>query len=346
MSLVRKFVCFSFALVLCSFGVAVASTESEIDQGTKDKLVAAVRAKLGEMTDSKNADGKRDKRAEYSQFFRALDDGNYVGSVHVNTAGNESLTTERFNVTLSPKGDGFEVTNTEVVDTFTGLFRNRGLNCYPFEKFNFDREGLKMTATNGGMCEQYYQGEVSAFLIMADDLKYNYTIPEHVGILQQSHDFYSLKDILWGDHAAVFKFDAARFRITCDAETCEELINESFTGMDRVSKEERANAPDVPSGGVYAPLIDRVEKQSREILDARKENPFSGFRPPAIPGNRRYNATVIKDDNQGIGISYNNWGGYEVTFYAYHRLKTTTKASASATTTGAATRSPSTPTTG
>ena len=98
MSSIRCLLCLITTVLLLA-PVASSATVSLAPDGVDDKtralLVEAVRKQLNTLTDSRNSDGKRDKRANYSQFFEKNDDGTYVGSVHVNTAGEASLTVER-----------------------------------------------------------------------------------------------------------------------------------------------------------------------------------------------------------------------------------------------------------
>ena len=323
MSFVRNFLHLITAGLLLALPAAASDIISlapdGIDDKTRSSLVAAVRGELKTLTDSKNSYGKRDKRANYSSFFEKNDDGTYVGSVNVNTAGKASLTTERYRLILAPKGDAFEVTSKEVVDTFTGLHRFQGATCYPFDTFNFSREGLTVSASNGGVCESYYQGKVNYFLLMAPDLKYDYQIPEHVNLIKTGHDFYALRDILSADHKEVMDFEPNRFFVNCDAQTCEELLDTSFTGLDRVPANERPTE-DVGVSTVYAPLRVRVQKNIKETKENRRENAFSGFQRPDDIGNRYFRASVRKNDNQSLGITYDNWGGYEVRFWVRHDL--------------------------
>jgi hypothetical protein len=322
MSFVRSLLCLLAAALLLAQPVA-ASTISiatdGVDEKTRELLVDALRQELGKLTDSKNADGKRDKRADYSQYFTKNDDGTYFGSVHVNTAGETSQTTERYRMTLAPKGDAYEVTESEIVDTFTGLHRAQGGTCYSFETFNFSREGLTLSGSNGGVCEGYYLGEVYSFTVMAPDLKYDYQIPEHVSFLQPGHDYYALRELLTEEHKDVMVFEANRVLLTCDTQTCEEILDSSFTGLERVGAGQRTNEY-VGAASVYEPLRERVEKYLKELDKGRRENPFAGFQRPDDVGNRYFNASVAKDDNQALGLRYDNWGGYEVTFWVAHRL--------------------------
>jgi hypothetical protein len=306
-------------LTLPSAAATYSVANDDVDQKTRDLLVHALRTELNNLTDSKNEEGKRDKRANFSQLFKKKEDGTYVGSAQVNTAGLDSMTTERYRLILAPKRDGFEVTSAEVVDTYVGMHRRNGTTCYNFDKMEFYSEGLTVTASNGGVCEGYYLGGVTHYMVMAPDLAYDYQIPEHVGLIQSGHDFYALRDLLSEQHKDVFEFDAKRFLVDCDAETCEELLNSTFTGIDRVASDERTTE-DVGVSSVYEPLRERFEKDSKEIDEERKKNSFYGFVPPDEEGNLYFQASVIKDDDQSLGITYDNWGGYEVRFWVRHAL--------------------------
>ena len=317
MSYVRTLLVLAFVGLLSALPTSantVSIATDGVDDATRSKLVGAVRKELDKLTDSKNADGKKDKRANYSKFFQKNDDGTYVGSAHVTTAGQTSLATHRYELQLAPKGDGFEVAESNVVGSFDGLHRARGATCYNFEGFRLSREGLTVSGNKGGVCEGYYQGEVNYFALMASDLEYDYQIPEHVNILQESHDFYALKDIISEDHKDVFFSKPKVVVVRCDPATCEELLDSSFTGLNRVSPDERTT-DDVGVATVYEPLRREAEENIREREKNRRENPFRGFGRPVEIGNRFYSVDVQKNDSQGLGIAYDNWGGYEVRFF-------------------------------
>ena len=74
-------------LVPATTGAIVSLAPDGVEDKTRALLVDALRKELGKLTDSKNANGKRDKQANYSQFFEKQDDGSYLGSLSVNTAG-------------------------------------------------------------------------------------------------------------------------------------------------------------------------------------------------------------------------------------------------------------------
>ncbi|NIL99729.1 MAG: hypothetical protein GTN89_01960, partial [Acidobacteria bacterium] len=209
MKFARHLFCLAAAVVLlapAANGSVVTLAPDGVEDSTRAALVDAVRKELAGLTDSKNEFGKKNKSANYSQFFKKNDDGTYTGSVHVNTAGKDTQTTERYALTLSPAGDGFEVTESEVVDTFVGRFRSTAAACYNFGKFAFSREGLTLSGSNGGVCENYFQGDVNYFIVMAPDLEYDYQIPGHVNMIQKGHDFYALREILSEDFRQIIEF--------------------------------------------------------------------------------------------------------------------------------------------
>jgi len=322
MRFVRHLLCAITAVFLLTLPISASTVTiatDGLDDETRTALSSAMRKELAKLTDSKNEYGKKNKRADYSRFFKTNDDGTYSGSAHVNTAGPSAQTTERYHVTLAKKGEVFEAVKTEVVDTFTGLYRTLGGACYSFDKFEFSREGMTLTASNGGVCEGYFQDEVGYFILMAPDLKYDYQIPEHVNLLQAGHDFYALRDILSEENKDVMVFDPQWFSFYCDTQTCDEILDSSFTGLDRLPKEER-KAETTGLGTVYEPLRRRVDKLVKEIEQNRRENAFSGFQRPDVVGNRYFQAIVNKNEEQRLGITYDNWNGYEVSFWVRHRL--------------------------
>ena len=317
-SFVRTFFCLIFACLFATVSVATWSSVSVatdgVDEKTRALLISAMRSDIAKLTD-----GKRDKRANYSRFFQKNEDGTYVGTAQINAAEKTSLTTERYQFILGPKGKAFEVAEANVVDSVVKLHRSLGWTCYPFETFSFSREGLTLDASNGGVCESYYQGQVSYFILMAPDLKYDYQVPEHVNLLQQGHDFYALRELLSEDHRDVMVFNPKSFSFSCDAQSCEEILESSFTGLQRVAVEGRTTEG-VGVSTVYEPLGKQVEKRLRHAEEELRQNPFFGFRRADEEGNRYFRATVRKNDNQALGITYDNWAGYEVRFWVTHKL--------------------------
>ena len=173
-----------FLLVPPSGASSVSIEADGIDEGTRASLTDALRKKIGDLTQD-----EKSKSANYSKQFTRNEDGTFTGSVHVNTAGDTSLTTERYRMSLAPQGERYEVTEAEVVHTFTGLFREQGGACYSFDKFSFSREGLTLSGSNGGICEGYYQGQVYGFTVMAPDLEYDYQVPQHGHIAGRFHHY-------------------------------------------------------------------------------------------------------------------------------------------------------------
>ncbi len=218
-----------------------------------------------------------------------------------------------------PGKSRWEITDEKVVDTHVGLFRNTGMACMPFQKFELAREGMTLSASNGSLCEAYFEGHVSSFVVKADDLKYGYAPPEHATLVPTGHDYYAFHELAERVHRDQLSYEPAGVIVQCDVESCEEFLTKSFTGVDRPAPEERAKYDYDDST-----IADWIQPMVNDILRSRKERPFSGFRLLDEPGNRWYSIFLpseFKDRNDGIQLSYNNWGvtesGWEVMFFVW-----------------------------
>jgi hypothetical protein len=281
----------------------------------QEALERPLREKQGQVAKTESADGIHNQRAVFSRDFRKVDDSTFLGSMHVSTATSTQMITERRELTLKKAGGKWIIAEERVVDTHAGLYRWRGYNCYPFDEFLFDREGLRMSATNGGVCVFYLEGGVTGFSVVSDDMSYEYVPPEHLNMIRQGHDFYALHEFIMEDHERELLFEPDRFEVNCERDSCEELLAECFTGLVRLPASERT--PDAHS--IPAELDSGVGKltrrQVREVEKSRRENPFQGFNRLPQKDNRFYVARVHKSDDHAIGIYYDNWQGFEVTFF-------------------------------
>jgi hypothetical protein len=300
--------------------ISVVGASDELSYELRSELSAAMQQKLRELSNIKDANGNENVRGTYSKDFRKVDDDTYMTSVHVDTAEPTTMITERFDVTLKREGGRWSIASEELRDTQKLLHRVSGYACYPFDSFSFDKEGLRLSAKNGGVCEYYYEGTVSGFDLMGaggTDHSYEYSPPEHLNLIQQSHDFYALDKVLKQDHSDELEFNAKGFTFNCDPETCEELLNTAFTGLERIAPEERKPGTEIYREGIPNELRRYFQKEIAEIKKDRKENAFRHYRRPYREGNDYYRAGVWKSEDHQIGITYNNWGGYEVKFWVY-----------------------------
>jgi len=290
-----------------------------------DGLFVPVDAWVEKLTkESKNADGQATKKAVYSKTPRQVDDSSWEVSLHVNTAEADRQVTERYAIPVQKNAQGkWALGEPKVVDTYVGLFRNVGMSCYPFERFDFDQEGLKLVAGAGTVCERYLDGEVVNFAVRADKLDYKYEPPARAIVTGGTgHDFYAQYKLLARDHSQELEFDAVAFAFSCDPRTCEDLLTKRFVGLTRGAPDERAAATLEGGRGQswIAPLLDRTRKE-------RQENAFAHFRAKDYPGNRHYQVLVARDlepvtygfldealPGSGIYLEYDNFASWEVVF--------------------------------
>lgn len=291
---------------------------SEATWGFLEELSAPVDKWKRDIEDEKNDDGVHYKSVAYSRTPRKVDDSTYVYTAHVNTANRDHQLTERMEVTVSKEGSSWKIADKQTVDSYVALYRSTGMACAPFDKFSFDREGMTVSASNGSVCEAFFQGKVSRFYVHADDLKYAYTPPEHAGLVPTGHDFYALQAMAEKAHAEQLDFEPAAAYFSCDLATCEEFLTECFTGLERTAPEEREKFDYDRSA-----IDEWIRPLVADVLEARKDDAFSGFRLLDLPGNRQYSVFLshnLDERDSGVRLSYDNWGdsnGWEVLFWVF-----------------------------
>jgi hypothetical protein len=327
-----------FAVLLLVGAAPIAAAEGQVGDLTAESraaLAAAVGDWIkGQTEGSENEHGKKTKRGYFSRDFKKAGDGTYKVTVHLETAGAETKTTERHLLTVSGEELTWNVADSALQDSFSGLHREWGQKCYPFEKFSFDREGLRLSGSGGMVCNYVFNGKMTGFDVHSADLSYSFNPPEHATALHIQPDMHSLHDIVKDDHSHQIEFEPAAFLIGCDAATCRELVEECLTGLD----ESRGfDLPGFEAGAQRGvewldPLLDQWMKE-------RRENPFVHFREPIRPGNRFYSVYIPRQldpftypgfeeglfdlsgvlPGPGVQFTYNNWAGYELTFGVFPR---------------------------
>ena len=122
----------------------------EISEELRSAILDPVKERLLGIRDEKNAAGVKNKRGTYSTAVKKIDDETYRASMHVDTAEGNTLITKRYQMVIKKdpdESDKWVVAEEVLKDTFAGLHRSEmGFNCYPFESFSFDREGLEIYA--------------------------------------------------------------------------------------------------------------------------------------------------------------------------------------------------------
>jgi len=275
-----------------AFGDAAGGGDAISPQLQAD-LEAAVRVKVDALLNAKNEDGLPFKRGSYSKTFKKVDDTTYLASFHQDTAGKDQVKTERLTLTLKKSGDGkWTISEEKVEDTFTGLYRSvfGDEEFFNFETFGLEREGLKVTATNGSLVRDFYNGRIVGFVLFADDLKYDYTPPkeavEQYGSVYQYYLGRSKDDLV---------FKPTHVSVLCDPVNCDEIFASAFGGLTPSTK--AAVSPKL------AGLYDGIGSRRQEAL---KSNAFSGFGLPWEEDRRQLAVCLNKKGDDILLTAWHN----------------------------------------
>ena len=308
------------AVALSAAGSVVAADEAqtqEISWELKQELFAPVGKWIGEHTQEKNSDGVKIQRARFSRVPVRVDDSTYQISVHINTARDTRQETERFTLTLKAQAGAWQLAGAESMDKVTLLFRSNAGKCYKFDRLVFDREGLKLRASNGDVCEVYVEGKVAGFGVYSADLDYSYEVPDHAARFPDGRHYRKSHQINKEIHANDLEFDPRFLGFQCDAQSCEELLDQIFPGLDRVPADERDKYEDDPSDPSRPAWARRF---ITETAKDRRENAFADFEPLDEPGHRHYSVFIsreLDDPESGLQLEYDNWGEFDVVFSAW-----------------------------
>lgn len=274
----------------------------------RDTLTAAMQDYANQFSKERDEEGKQYKRLSYSRRFAEVDGDTYLGSAHLNTALGDTQRTERYTVTLSRKGDRFEVTDSKLEESMDLLKREEGLSFHDFSGVSFDRGGLRITGGAGSLYAAYLDGHVTWFRFTAADLAYDYTGP-------QQQDYYQLNRFIEADYSQDLLFSPDSVTVRCSAGQCSELLSTMFTGMssppDGVQVDYKRGA--LPSS-LSGRIRDLADKDLRETQKELGDNTFYGFRRPTREGNEWWQVAVNKNENHAVWLTYDNWGGYEYVF--------------------------------
>ncbi len=336
----RGLACLTVGIALfAATGIArAAAPATTIPSQTSDGLKQAVSDWIQKLADgSKNEHGKPTKRGHFSRDFAAIGDGAYQVTAHVETAGEETKTTERFRLTLKPVARGFEVAAQELQDTYAGMHRETVSTCRPFETFAFHREGIRLDGSGGSggsVCIHFYRGRPGRFSLQAPSMTYSYEPPEHAQAQHLNPDFHSIFPAVRKNHERELAFTPAAFLFVCDPATCERLLAEQFTGLSYAlpSAAEAATAASAPAWA--RPLYQAWEED-------RRENPFVHFATPVEAGNVFWQVFVAREvapfgypgsqefedladfsaelPGSGVSLTYDNWEGWELEFSVWPR---------------------------
>ena len=291
-------------LVASAPSVAVEPAVEEIDVQLREQFDAITKEWAGEVWDERNEAGDRYKRASFSKNYRKVDEATYRVTYSLDTAEAERLRTELVEATISKASGSWELTDHAVKIEYAEMVRDvvGAQTFHRFDSFTFEREGLRVRATNGTLLMDYLLGEPEEIVLAAADLSYEYAPP--TDLPYNKHGIYEnvIGDSEFKDD---FLFRPKLVAFRCDPESCRDIIDSSFSGL---------------SDATEADLDDAVAKQYRESVDETNErlhdDPFSGFRLPVEPDRRTWTVS-IKKDGKRMGKDHWLWLDFD-TVNAWH----------------------------
>ena len=280
--------------------MATALADDPVPPEVRDGIQAALQSRVTALMTEKNADGVPLKRGYYSRLYHKVDDNTYKVSFKIDTALKENMVAERYLYTLTKDSAGWKITKEDLVDTYKGLFRPDydRIDCFSFDRFTFEKEGLKAGASNGFLCQGYLSDKVYVIGLDAPDLAYQFEPP----VPQQS----------WG-HKLLMKEDAPDLNfkpeyafIRCDAASCESIRGTAFTGLKPVTLD------------LTTPTLKKViDDAHKERVKDLKENPFFGFRRPYESDRRTWNIAFHRKGptEHWFTLDFDNWEPKEVSVF-------------------------------
>jgi hypothetical protein len=313
-------------------GVASAATQTDprsddrpdstVPEEVRKGIEEALKEKVSALLEEKNAEGASYKRGAYSKNYREVGGEIYTVTFHVNTAEEATLVTERFLLTLERDPSDPEkwvIVSEDLKDVYRGLSRPtfEDVGFHRFDTFAFEKEGLKVRASNGSFYTLSRKGKVESFTVAAADLAFEYEPPGKRDRM--------LYERLKRKHAAEILFDPDVLQVSCDPSTCEDLLAAAFSGTEPVG-------------------IDRTDEALRNRYDAVSEDYkknldrsyFYGFWPEYEPDHRRWQMEfrhkrlgndrrirVTHDSLEAKEVDYSVYGLYKSypfwqTVYTYH----------------------------
>jgi hypothetical protein len=288
--------CLLTAALAIAASPVVLAAEDNVSYADRDAIEIVLKKKAADLANEKDKDGIGYKRGTYSKSFKKVDASTYLVSFHQDTIedkaqeSTDQLRTERYELTVTKGRDGkWTIAKQELKDTYIGLYRGYygGEWIYTFAKLQFEKEGLKVSATNGWAYAARRLGHTTGFSVFADDLKFEYTPPSdtpeigHYSVLVRK---------LVKDHPDDLVFKPERAGIYCDEKTCAEFMTSAFTGLEKVGSKEGGGSTDRATG-VLGRMNKRLKEASDEDTKTRRDTPFAGFRVADDPDNRYWGFT-------------------------------------------------------
>jgi len=323
--IVRRLITFSVAAcaLVAVLAIAVAprvhAAEDSVPYLDREAIEVLLKAKVSELANAKDKDGIGYKRGTYSKSFKKVDASTYLVSFHEATIeentqeSTDQIRTERYELTVSRGSDKkWTITKQELKDTFIGLYRGDfgGEWIYKFDALKFEKEGLKVSATNGWVIGFRRLAEPTGFTVFADDLKFDYNPPADTA--DTSHYSALVKKIA-KDHPGDLVFKPQRLAIQCDAKTCNEFMTSVFSGLQKVGVPEGGAS----GSGAQARMLKRLKEITDEDKQDRRESPTTGFSRVDDPDNRYWMFSFKRDGakDHSASLRYDNLEPWQMSYY-------------------------------
>lgn len=287
------------------------STTDNLPIQLREQFEALTREHAKELNNEKNSDGREFQRALYSRKFDQVDESTYQVTYTLNVAIDDVMATRRYVQPISKASGDWKLGEAEMTDEYVGLLRRMpgDETFHRFDKIEFRREGLTIRGGAGVAYLDYVRGEPATIAFSAAGLEYSLEPP---GL--ESHARERLMTLqAEEEHWKEMQFEPSFASINCDAETCGSVIATVFTNWrDGASKSD-----------LESELEKRLDSFLKQVRDARKDNPLSGYYAPREDWVREWSATLKKrNKDRFFSVTYDNDDPWRVNVYAsgYGRL--------------------------
>ena len=317
--------------VLCLLAIAIAATpaargmDDNVSYMDREAIENLLKGKAADLSNEKDKDGIGYKRGTYSKSFKKVDASTFTVAFHEDTIEPEGddhsqhVKTERYELVVQKDAKGnWSLGKQELKDTYVGLYRGifGGGWIYKFDTLRFEKEGLKVSATNGWAYAYRLMGKTQGWAVFADDLKFDYAPPSDT---RETSHYSALLRKIATDHPDDLVFKPERATITCDASTCDQFATTVFTGFQKVGG---ADGDSSGEGTSASGAQGRMGKRLKEAVDEqkknRRDNPFGGFDLTDDPDNRYWRITFKRDavKDQYASLRYDNLEPWEMSYSA------------------------------
>ena len=290
----------------------------------REAIETVLKKKVADLAGEKDKDGIRYRRGTYSKTFKKVDASTYLVSFHEDRIESEvkestdQVKTERFVLTVTKGADGkWTIAKQDLADTYVGLFRGYfgGPWIYTFERLQFEKEGLKVSATKGWAYADRLLGETNGYRVFADDLKFEYVPPADTA--DTSH-YSALTKKLAKEHPDDLVFKPERLAIDCDPKTCAELESSAFVGFTKVGSQTGEGGGAKSGDGAYNRMLKRLSEAFDEEKKNRRDNPTTGFVRLPDPDNRYWRFIFKRSGvkEHFAGLTYDNLDPWQMTYFA------------------------------